>query len=55
MNNKSKINFSSLKDLAARLIRVFYGPAFFMTLKNTDPIFREKLLITVSMSNECGG
>lgn len=55
MIKKKVINIASIRGLFIRFIRLFYGPTFYMTIKKTDSIFREKILLTVSMSNECGG
>lgn len=50
-----KIFIASFADLTLKLVRMLYLPTFFMTFRNTDPLFREKVLLTVSISNECGG
>ena len=55
MIKKKVITFTSMKGLLVRFVRLFYGPTYFMTFKKINPALREKLLLTVSMSNECGG
>jgi hypothetical protein len=47
--------FSSSYDFIKRLIDLFRGPSFISIFKKIDPVFREKLLITVSMANNCAG
>jgi len=49
------VTVSSLKELFVKFFRSFSGPTFFMTFRSIEPSFREKILLTVSMSNECGG
>ncbi|HOP64502.1 MAG TPA: hypothetical protein PK358_14815 [Spirochaetota bacterium] len=55
MKNRTEISLSSMAELFGKLFRVFPGPFLVTALRRTDPKFREKLLLTVSMSNECGG
>jgi hypothetical protein len=55
MNKTGRMKFSSLMKLFGSFFRMFSGPTFFMTFRKTGPVLREKLLLTVSMSNECGG
>ncbi len=49
------ITVTSLKDFFVKFCRMFSGATFFMTFRRIDPHFREKILLTVSMSNACGG
>lgn len=46
--------FSSFSDFFKRLFDLFRGPTFYMTFRRTDPKFREKVILTVSMANNCG-
>ena len=47
--------FTSLYDFIKRLINIFKGPMFITVFRKFDPAFREKILLTVSMSNNCAG
>jgi len=55
MNHVEKINLRSLKRLSIKFLSLFKGPFLAGVLRRTDPLFREKLLLVVSMSNTCGG
>jgi len=45
--------FKSPWDGITRLIGLFSGPLFISTFMKTDRRLREKLLITVSLANNC--
>jgi hypothetical protein len=47
--------FESFPDFVKRFINIFRGPSFISVFRNVDPVFREKLLLTVSMTNNCAG
>jgi len=47
--------FSSFYDFIKRFISIFRGPSFITAYKTMDPKFREKILITISMTNNCAG
>ncbi|HNX25710.1 MAG TPA: hypothetical protein PKG60_16810 [Spirochaetota bacterium] len=47
--------FTSLYDFLKRFIDIFRGPMFISAFRKIDPVFREKLLLTVSMANNCAG
>lgn len=45
--------FASFRDFLSRLIAVFRGPSIISTLVKTDALFREKILLTVTLVNNC--
>lgn len=45
--------FTSPGDFLSRLITVFRGPSFISTLRKTDGLFREKILLAVTLANNC--
>jgi len=47
--------FSSPWDFLVRLIRTLKLPLFSTTFFHVDPLLREKILLTISMANDCGG
>lgn len=47
--------FYSLSDFFRRFLGLFSGPLFLSAFRGIDPVFREKLLLTVSMTNNCAG
>jgi hypothetical protein len=47
--------FASLPDLALRFADIFRGPSFLMTLIRIKPKFREKILLAVTVTNNCFG
>lgn len=55
MNPYMSASFSSFSDFIKRFADMFKGPGFISAFRKIDPIFREKLMITVSMANNCGG
>ena len=55
MAGPQKINPRSLCALARKLVAMWGGPTLYSTFRNTDAQFREKILLTVSMANACGG
>ena len=46
-------SFTSLADFSAKLGNLFKGPTFYATFKNLDKNLREKIMITVSIANNC--
>jgi hypothetical protein len=55
MAGPQPINVRSLGALAKKLAVLWGGPTFFSTFRKTGAAFREKILLTVSMANACGG
>ncbi|MCU0822146.1 MAG: DUF4406 domain-containing protein [Spirochaetes bacterium] len=51
----NKLKFTSFSDFLKKTGALFKGPAFVTTFFNLDGAFREKLIITVSIANACGG
>lgn len=49
------ITFDSFTDFIKRFAAIFRGPMFITVFRKIDPVFREKLLLTVSMTNNCAG
>jgi hypothetical protein len=47
--------FSSYRDLLVKGAAMFLGPTFIMTFLRIDPKFREKLLLAVTVTNNCYG
>ncbi|GEM_PF-489318 len=47
--------FSSFRDLVVKGASVFRGPSFLMTFLRVDPTFREKILLAVTVANNCYG
>ena len=47
--------FSSFRDLLAKGVETLRGPTFLMTFIRVDPKFREKLLLSVTVANNCYG
>ncbi len=47
--------FNNVFDFLARLVDVFRGPTFLMTLLRVDPRLREKVMLAVSVANNCYG
>lgn len=47
--------FTSFFDFIKRFINIFKGPMFITVFRKIDPVFREKILLTVSMANNCAG
>ncbi len=45
--------FRSVADFLRRFVLLFAGPSFITTLLGVDAKFREKLLLTVTMANNC--
>ncbi|HNU93114.1 MAG TPA: hypothetical protein PKO25_14670 [Spirochaetota bacterium] len=45
--------FTSPGDFLSRLIAVFRGPSLISTLAGIDGLFREKILLTVTLANNC--
>ncbi len=45
--------FTSPGDFLSRLTTVFRGPSFISTLRKTDGLFREKILLAVTLANNC--
>jgi hypothetical protein len=55
MKNNTMRRFTSALDFLARLADVFRGPTFLMTYLRVDPKFREKIMLAVSVANNCYG
>lgn len=47
--------FKSARDFGAKFFELFKGPTMFMTVLNVDAKFREKIMLTVAMANNCYG
>ncbi|HNW27512.1 MAG TPA: hypothetical protein PKN50_03450 [Spirochaetota bacterium] len=47
--------FTSYRDLFMKGAAVFRGPTFLMTFLRVDPKFREKILLAVTVANNCFG
>jgi len=45
--------FTSLSDFKAKLSSMFEGPTFYSTFHNLDEKLRKKIMITVSIVNNC--
>jgi len=54
MQEISMRTFESPADFAGVLWDFFSGPTFFMTFRKMDPVFREKLILAFSSTNNCG-
>ena len=55
MTEFNKIKFTSFSDFIQKTYGLFKGPTFFSTFVNLDSKLREKIIITVSIANNCGG
>lgn len=55
MNAITMRRFDSALDFLARLGDVFRGPTFLMTYLRIEPRFREKIMLAVSVANNCYG
>ncbi len=53
MDMIEKRSFESIADFFKKLFDIFRGPTFLMTWLKIDKILREKILLTISMSNKC--
>jgi hypothetical protein len=47
--------FRSYGDMAAKLAGLFRGPTFLMTFLRVDSKLREKILLSVTVINNCYG
>jgi hypothetical protein len=47
--------FGSAVDLLARFIDIFRGATFLMTFLRVEPRLREKVMLAVSVANNCYG
>ncbi len=47
--------FTSYRDLVMKGASVFRGPTFLMTFLRVDPKLREKILLAVTVANNCYG
>ena len=45
--------FSSFPDFRAKFYSLFKGPTFYSTFANLDERLRKKIMITVSIANNC--
>lgn len=55
MKNIAMRRFKTGFDFLARLADVFRGPTFLMTFLRVDPRLREKVMLAVSVANNCYG
>ena len=46
--------FTSYSDFKAKFYGLFKGPSFYLTFTNLDKKLRKKIMIAVSMANDCG-
>ena len=53
MPNKETNRFSSLSDFRSKFYSLFSGPSFYSTFANLDKRLRKKVMITVSVANDC--
>ncbi len=53
MTGITQRRFGSLRDFFARFGDVFRGPTFAMTFIRLDPRFRERIMLAVSVANNC--
>lgn len=54
MQEISMRTFESPADFAGAMWDFFSGPTFIMTFRRMDPVFREKLILAFSSTNNCG-
>ena len=45
--------FASFSDFKAKLSSMFEGPTFYATFNNLDEKLRKKIMITISIVNNC--
>jgi hypothetical protein len=45
--------FTSLADFRSKFYSLFKGPGFYSTFTNLDDKLRKKIMITVSIANNC--
>ncbi len=55
MTGITQRRFDSLRDFVARFDDLFRGPTFAMTLIRLDPRLRERVMLAVSVANNCHG
>jgi len=53
MPTRETNRFSSLSDFRSKLYDLFAGPSFYSTFSNLDKKLRKKVMITVSIANNC--
>jgi len=53
MSEIKKRTFASPLDFFSKFFAMFKGESILSTFFNSDPKFREKLLLTVSIANNC--
>lgn len=53
MTGISSRSFASPRDFFRKFFRIFGGPSFRITFKNIDAGLRERILLTVSIANNC--
>jgi hypothetical protein len=53
MVTEEKNRFSSLSDFRSKFYSLFTGPTFYSTFKNLEEKLRKKVMITVSIANNC--
>ena len=54
-NNITMRRFKSGLDFLVRLADIFRGPTFLMTFLRVEPRLREKVMLAVSVANNCYG
>ena len=55
MNGIALRTFGSFRGLCGALLDLLRGPNLLLALARTDPAFREKILLTVTATNNCYG
>ena len=53
MSGDSKGAFTSLSDFSSKFTGLFQGPSFYSAFTNLDKKLRKKIMITVSITNNC--
>ena len=46
--------FVSIRDAVSSLVQALAGPSLIRSLRHVDPRLREKILLSVSIANNCG-
>jgi len=53
MATEERNRFSSLSDFRSKFYGLFTGPSFYSTFAKLDERLRKKIMITVSIANNC--
>jgi hypothetical protein len=53
MSESPKTAFTSLSDMREKFVDMFSGPTFSSTFAGLDKRLRKKIMITVSIANNC--